>query len=126
MTKKAISRHYERSEMVPLSKTRSKILLLLVLLMGCQYLYGVLGLIGFGISGGNTDIQNTVKTTGPETMDKKITTIIIGRGQWGRGGRWSRNQRSHRSGCMTGVNKGFVTYSTGSEGTGSKVGQLIT
>jgi len=49
MVKKAISRHDERGEMASLSKTRSKILLLLVLLMGGQDFHGILGMIGFGI-----------------------------------------------------------------------------
>ncbi len=44
--------------------------------MGGQHLKRVLGLIGFGIPVGNTDIQNTVSATGPKTMDKKITTIL--------------------------------------------------
>jgi len=119
MTKKAISRHYKRSEMASLSETRSKIFLLLVLLMGCQDLQRILGLIGFGISVSNTDIQNTISTMGPETMDKKITMIITRRGQWERGSRRSRTRWSHRSGCMTRVNKRFITHSTRSEGTGS-------
>ncbi len=63
-----------RSEMALLSKTRrSKILLLLVLLMGGQDFHGILGLIGFGIHVSNTDIQNTISAMGPETTDKKIT-----------------------------------------------------
>jgi len=74
---------------------------------------------------GNMDIQNTNGTMGPETMDKKITTIITRRGQWERGGRRSRSQRSHRSGCVTRMNKRFIMHSTRSEGTGSKVSQLI-
>jgi len=67
--------------MVLLSKTRSKILV--VLLMGGQDLQRILGLICFGISVGNTNIQNTVSATGPEATDKKITTVITGRGWWG-------------------------------------------
>ncbi len=54
--------------------------LLLGFLMGGQYLKRVLGLIGFGISVSNLDIQNAISTTGPETMDKKITSVITGEG----------------------------------------------
>jgi len=111
--------------MASLSKTRSKIFLLLVLLMGCQDLQRILGLIGFGISVSDTNIQNTISAMGPEAMDKKITMIITGRGWWEGGGRRSRSQRSHRSGCMTRVNKWFIMHSTGSESSGSKVSQLI-
>jgi len=66
--------------MVLLSKTRSKIFLLLVLLMGGQDLQRILGLICFGVSVGNTNIQDTISATGPEATDKKITTVITGRG----------------------------------------------
>jgi len=59
--------------MALLSKTRSKIHLLLVLLMGGQDFHGILGLIAFGIHFGNVDIQNTISAMGPETTDKKIT-----------------------------------------------------
>jgi len=85
-----------QGEMVLLSKTRGKIFLLLVLLLGGQDFQSILGLIGFGISVGNTDIQNTISATGPEATDKKITMIITMRG-WERGSRRSRNQRSHGS-----------------------------
>ena len=46
--------------------------------MGGQHLKRVLGLLGFGICVGNPDIQNAISTTGPETTDKKITSVIIG------------------------------------------------
>jgi len=69
--------------MASLSKTRSKIFLLLVLLMGGQDLQRILGLICFGVSVGNTNIQDTISATGPEATDKKITTVITGRGWWG-------------------------------------------
>jgi len=59
--------------MALLSKTRSKIFRLLGFLVGGQHLKRVLGLIAFGIHVGDMDIQNTVSSMGPETMDKKIT-----------------------------------------------------
>jgi len=63
--------------MAALSETRGKIFLLLGFLMGGQHLKRVLGLISFGIRIGNSNIQNTISTTGPETTDKKIASVII-------------------------------------------------
>jgi len=80
MAKEASSRHYEGSEMVLLSMARSKIFLLLGCLMGGQHLRRVLVLIGFGICVVIMDIQNIIGTTGPETMDKEITSVITRRG----------------------------------------------
>ncbi len=40
--------------------------------MGGQHLHRVLGLVGFGILVSNMNIQNTISTMGPETMDMKI------------------------------------------------------
>jgi len=83
MAKETISRHYTGSEMALLSKTRSKIFLLLGFLMGGQHVKRVLGLISFGICVSNLDIWNTISTTGPETTDKKITLVITGDRVWG-------------------------------------------
>jgi len=65
--------------MASLSETRSKIFLL-GFLMGGQHIKRVLGLVSFGIHISNLDIQNIISTTGPETMDKKITSVITGEG----------------------------------------------
>jgi len=105
MAKEAISRYYEGSEVGLLTKTRSKIFLLLGFLMGGQYLKGFLGLIGFGICIGNTDIQNIISAMGPETMDKKITSVITRSGQWGRRGRRSRRCRRNYRASRTGMNE---------------------
>jgi len=78
--------------MASLSEARSKIFLLLGFLMGGQHLKRVLGLIGFGIHVSNFDIQSKYsqyRTMGPETMDKKITSVITGEG----GGRRVREKR---------------------------------
>jgi len=112
--------------MAMLSKTISKIFLLLAFLMlGGKHLHRILGLVGFGIHFSAEDIQNAISSRGPEAMYKEISMIIIGRGGWCRGSRSSRSQRSHRSALGTRMDKGFIMNSTGSEGTDCQVCQLL-